>query len=116
MQIALNDVLDEVSGVRGDSLPVDLTPPVKAFDGIGSTGDFLLLPAGDVFVHRPLCTDRVIELRVGLADKLVSVRVPHGLISDVWTTGDLRVGLCLKVAIVVRGETELGLEPLTALA
>lgn len=115
-QIALNDVLDDVSKVRGDHFPVDLTPPMRPWVTLGSGGSALYSGPGEVFLRRPGCTNRVVELSVNVAGTPVSIKVPHGLIGDVWAANDGRVGLCLKVAIVVRGERELGLEPFTALA
>lgn len=114
-QIAVNDVLDEVSKLRGDHFPVDLTPPMKPWVRLGSGGSALQSGPGEVFLRRPGCTNRVVDLNVNVGGVPVSIKVPHGLISDVWAANDGRVGLCLKVEIVVRGERELGLEPFTAL-
>lgn len=108
--IALNDVLEEVLRPGENSAPVELTPPLEPLT-IGRS-----FVRGMVTLHRPGCSNRVIELRVELAGTLASVYVSHGLIIEVWPAGNGRVGLCLKVAVVARGERDVRLEPFTALA
>ena len=64
-------------------------------------------------VPRPLVrlagrTEDEIELHVGN----VIVRLPHGLIAEVWRTSDGKLGLYLKVSMVlVTGEGGITLNP-----
>jgi schlafen family protein len=119
MQIQLARVFDDV-GRAGSNLPVELTPQLKAWDesrveaGVESMGR-LVSADHDVSVNPALCSDREIELRINLEGRAVCVRLPHGLVGEAWTTSDRRVGLCLKVAIVIRGDRDIGLEPLGSL-
>ena len=111
MQLQLTRVLDEVA-TANINLPVELTPPLKLRVESGMTvpGTLVTFEA-DVCVNRASSSDREIELGVSLANRTVCVRIPHGLVSEAWVTTDRRVGLCLKVAVVVRSERDIGLEP-----
>ncbi len=108
MQIELSRVLDEV-GNLGNSLPVALTPPLQVWAGRLQP----VVEEHEVLVRRGACTDREIELCINVSRAQVgSVRIPHGLIRHAWRTSEGHVGLCLGVAIVHRGGSKLGLEPL----
>ena len=116
MQIELSRVLEEVSsgGSAGTNLRVALTPTLQKWVGGATVRGQPLLDEHDIFVKRGSSSDPEIELHINVKGAQIGcIRLPRGLIRHAWRTSDGNVGLCLDAAIVWRGGSNLGLEPLT---
>lgn len=104
MQIRLAHLFGELApAARGGPIPVELSPPAQIWmvrqQGFGPQPPVRLAPAG--------ASDYEIELMV----HNVCVRLPHGLIFEAWRTSDQKLGLYLKVGIVVTDEGAITLNP-----
>ena len=112
IQIELSRVLDEV-GKLGNSLPVALTPPLQAWPGEGRRRGEPLVGQHEILVKFNSWSAGEIELCINVNGRSEgSVRLPQGLIRYVWRTSDGHVGLCLGVAVGLRGGRGIGLEPI----
>ena len=109
-QLALKSVLEEAGRTSSGNPRVELTPSIKPWVVI--QGMETIVSPVQAWVDRRATTDRTLELRANVDGRVRSIRVPIGLISEVWTTAEGNVGLCLKVAVTVVGDGDLALEPL----
>jgi hypothetical protein len=105
MQIKLERLVAELSTPSQGALEVELVPRAEMFGGyVGNRATYS--------VQRPLVrlakrTEDEIELSVGN----VHVRLPQGLVAEAWRTSDRKLGLYVKVAILVTDTGDITLTP-----
>jgi hypothetical protein len=101
MQIRLAQLFRQLTKKPDDRIQVQLTPVAEMW--VGARGAYGARPL--VSLAPVLCSGEEVELRVNAqtrtGDLPVGVRIPHGLIVEAWAAGEGRLGLCLKVQVVV---------------
>ncbi len=101
MQIRLGQLVEELR--ENDRVAVEASPKPLMWVGY---------PFGGHHTNTTvqLAPSQCMEFEVGLLVGRVCVRLPHGLIAEAWRTSDKKLGLYLKVTIIVTEDGQITFE------